>query len=184
MGFEVEVKFHVDDFAKVQDRLKELGAAFHKQKQQIDLYLKHPSRDFASTDEALRLRCDDGRYCVTYKGPKVDAETKTREEIELPLAAGEDTPQQWTRLLEKLGFGRVAEVHKTRSVYGLQVCGFDVEVALDSVQNVGSFVELETQADEARLDEARTMIRNLADRLGVTASERRSYLEMLLESRK
>ena len=44
-----------------------------------------PCRDFAQTDEALRIRTVGDTSFVTYKGPKLDATTKTRRELELPL---------------------------------------------------------------------------------------------------
>ena len=53
--------------------------------------------------------------------------------------------------------------------------------ALDEVDGLGTFVELELSADEASLDEARRTIVSLANELDLGPSERRSYLEMLLE---
>ena len=60
--------------------------------------------------------------------------------------------------------------------------GREVEGALDDVDGVGTFVELELQADEARLDEAQAIISQAGRRAGLGPSERRSYLEMLLEN--
>ena len=50
--------------------------------EQVDTYFSHPARDFAATDEALRIRSIDQENFVTYKGPKLDATTKTRREID------------------------------------------------------------------------------------------------------
>src|SRR5437764_734661 len=61
--------------------------------------------------------------------------------------------------------------------------GFEVEVCLDDVPEVGRFVELEIQAPEEQLDAARTVLLNVAAELGLSVSERRSYLELLLLSR-
>ena len=55
-----------------------------------------------------------------------------------------------------------------------------MEGALDEVDGVGSFVELELQADDAGLDAAKQKISKLAAELHLGPSERRSYLEMLL----
>jgi adenylate cyclase class IV len=63
----------------------------------------------------------------------------------------------------------------------LQRGEWSVEVAVDEVDRLGSFVELEVLASEKTLDAARACVVSLAAELGLSVSERRSYLEMLLE---
>ena len=183
MHFEVEQKFPVADLAAVERRLQALGAVPEGVVEQVDRYFAHPTRDFARTDEALRLRQVGDENHITYKGPKLDAATKTRREIELPLAAGAEQAAQWQSLLEALGFVPAAIVHKTRRRLRLVWQGATVEAALDEVTDVGRYVELELSADEGSLDEARTQIQALARELGLSGSERRSYLELLLAAR-
>ena len=55
-----------------------------------------------------------------------------------------------------------------------------IEVALDRVEGLGSFVELELIAEQAGLESARQCVTSAAARLGLSETERRSYLEMLL----
>ena len=59
-----------------------LAARFHDPAEQVDRYFAHPCRDFARTDEALRLRRDGDDVAITWKGPRIDAATKTRRESE------------------------------------------------------------------------------------------------------
>jgi adenylate cyclase class 2 len=54
-------------------------------------------------------------------------------------------------------------------------------VALDDVEGLGAFVELELMAREDQLDAARAALSQLASQLQLAGSERRSYLELLLE---
>ncbi|HEU5115398.1 MAG TPA: class IV adenylate cyclase, partial [Isosphaeraceae bacterium] len=84
-GFEVEIKFRAADHRALAARLIALGAEASEAQEHEDLYLAHPSRDFARTDEALRLRRVGDQNRVTYKGPKLGGPTKTREEIEVPF---------------------------------------------------------------------------------------------------
>ncbi len=112
--FEVENKFPVPDLAAVEQRLQAYGAQFGQAVEQVDHYFAHPVRDFAKTDEALRLRRIGDSNFVTYKGPKIDQATKTRQELELPLAAGQDLVPRYAQLLLALGFRSVAEVMKRR----------------------------------------------------------------------
>jgi adenylate cyclase class 2 len=180
MPWEVEQKFRVNGFSRIEQGLVACGMALGDTAQQTDHYFNHPARDFARTDEALRLRQDGERNFVTYKGPKIDATTKTRRELELPLPAGDQLISQYRALWEALGFRYVATVHKRRRTAAVHWEQRDFEVVLDEVERLGWFVELETQAGEEELDAARAALASLAARLGLTNIERRSYLELLL----
>jgi adenylate cyclase class 2 len=180
MRFEVEQKFPVADLGEIEQRLIELEATIEPPVVQADLYFAHPARDFAQTDEALRLRRVGKQNFITYKGSKIDATTKTRREIELPLAPGEEAAAQWGELLEALGFKPVVEVRKTRWSANLAWQGQEVQVALDKVEPLGSFVELEIDADEAEVNTAKKCLASLAAELGLGPGERRSYLDLLL----
>jgi len=85
--YEVELKFPVADLPALERRLAELAGRFYAPVDQVDRYFNHPCRDFAQTDEALRLRHHGDGVAITWKGPRIDAATKTRREIELPLFA-------------------------------------------------------------------------------------------------
>lgn len=183
MMLEVETKFPTADFAPLQARLADWGAAGPVERQEADHYFNAPDRDFARTDEALRLRRIGAANFVTYKGPKCDAQTKTRTEIEVPLAQGAEPAEQFVQLLRHLGYRPVAVVRKSRRLYRLERHGFALEVCLDDVEGLGRFAELEIQAPEAQLDPARAVLVQTAADLGLSRAERRSYLEMLLAAR-
>lgn len=180
MQYEVECKYRVNDLAALEAKLHERGATIEPAKQQADIYYNHPARDFAVTDEALRIRRIGEQNFVTYKGPKIDQATKTRREIELPLEPGDAGAARFAELIEALGFRRVAEVRKGRRKAMVEFQGHEVEVALDEVERVGSFAELELSADDGGLDRARACLAALAAELGLSQGERRSYLELLL----
>ncbi len=183
MQYEVEQKFPVPELAPVAARLTELGAAISDSVREIDHYYGHPARDFSTTDEALRIREVSDRCYLTYKGPKIDRTTKTRREIELPLGGRQEVLSGWQSLLEALGLHLVGRVVKDRRRPHLQWEGRPVQATLDEVPQLGCFVELETVVEESQLDAARACIGSLASQLGLSEGERRSYLELLLESR-
>jgi adenylate cyclase, class 2 len=180
MRYEVEMKFPVADPGALQARLAALGASVLSAEAEVDVYFAHPARDFAQTDEALRIRRKGLQSFLTYKGPKIDQYTKTRREIDLPLPPGEEVAQAWIGLVKALGFAVVGEVRKCRRKVHLAWQGRTVECSLDEVQQVGSYVELELIAEDNELDSARACITALAAELGLANSERRSYLEMLM----
>lgn len=180
MAIEVEQKFPVTDPAALRSQLAELGAGQPHEIEQVDIYFAHPARDFAQTDEALRLRCVGADNYITYKGPKLDAQTKTRREIEISLSPGKATAQDAQNLVEALGFRSVREVRKTRTELSLTWHEHQVTVCLDRVVGLGDFVELEIVTPQAGMAAAVAAIDQLAARLRLAGSERRSYLELLL----
>jgi len=173
--YEVELKVAADHDA-VRDRLEALGAEPAGAGEQVDTYFQHPVRDFADTDEALRVRREttDGETVsrVTYKGPLVEAESKTREELE--TAVGDQTTME--AILEELGFEALETVqkHRERFEHG------EYTVTLDTVAGLGEFVEVETQAAavEPAREGAVALLRDLA--LDPDDQIRTSYLGLLL----
>jgi adenylate cyclase, class 2 len=180
MVWEVEQKFLVTAEATVVGRLTELGVQLGPQIEQVDRYFNHPARDFATTDEALRVRQSDAENFVTYKGPRVDQSTKTRQELELPLPTGKEVASDFTRLFEALGFRPVTTVRKLRQSGTIQWEGFLVEISLDVVEEVGNYIELEITADDQSREAATKAVQTLAAHFKLDQNERRSYLELQL----
>jgi adenylate cyclase, class 2 len=175
MAYEVEMKFQATDQARLEVRLTDLGSTIGDPQTEVDVYFAHPARDFAKTDEALRIRRKGSANYITYKGPKIDATTKTRHEIDLPLPPSQQAAEAWTGLLEALGFVAVGEVRKSRRKAHIDWQGRNVEVSLDEINQLGAYVELELIAEADGLDAARANIASLAQALGLEGSERRSY---------
>ena len=180
MQLEVEQKFPISDQARLCEQLLSLGCQFHAPLEQADLYFAHPARNFAQTDEALRLRKSGDEACITYKGPKLDATTKTRRELELPIS-GEQGFERYRELLEALGFRSVMEVRKTRTPGTLRWEDVEIEVALDDVVGLGTFIELELLSSPDDLETAKEKLASLASRLRLQSPQRRGYLDLLLE---
>jgi adenylate cyclase class 2 len=181
MPIEVEQKFAVRDRPALVSRLAALHPSATRTEVQVDTYFAHPSRDFAHTDEALRLRCVDQCNYITYKGPKLDATTKTRREIEIALPPGKSAAAKAGELLTALGFTRVGVVSKRRDHMSVLWQDQEIVIALDTVESLGEFVELEIVSIENEVAVARDRLLSLADHLQLSNAQRRSYLELLLE---
>jgi adenylate cyclase class 2 len=179
---EVEVKYRSADPAAVAAKLAALGGVFADERVETDLYFAAPDRDFKQTDEALRLRRIGATNCLTYKGPRRDTATKTRPEIEVPLADGDEAAADAEKLFVSLGYRPVTTVRKRRTVHRLTRDGFAVEVCFDDADHVGRFVELEILADDAQFEAAKAVLLRTAADLGLTEQETRSYLRMTLEA--
>jgi adenylate cyclase class 2 len=170
---EIELKVRVESLDHVRRKLEQLNAKFCGRVHEHDVYYNAPHRDFSKTDEALRVRYADGKAVVTYKGAKIkNLGLKAREELNTAVKSGEI----FENILTHLGFVRTAEVNKWRENYRL--CG--ASVALDDVEHLGTFVEIEVLAD-ADAHNVKTGIERLAKELGVEGKPiLASYLELLL----
>ncbi len=170
---EVEVKARApDDTAK---RIAALGATLLVVENHHDLYFNSSQRDFRLSDEALRIRIKQEGARLTYKGPKLDQTTKSRLERTVKI----DDPLQMEQILFALGFVLSAEVRKKRAKYSYE----GVVLALDEVEGLGSFVEVEA-AGEGDYEEQRRKVLSILSRLGLHESIRSSYLELLEEKKK
>ena len=176
--YEVEVKVPASHDT-VRDRLAAIEADPAGSVVQEDTYYDAPHRDFPETDEALRIRREtdaDGETeaQLTYKGPLIDTDSKTREEAETAVNDGGELET----ILESLGFDPVARVRKERDRYDAG----EFTVTLDTVEGLGEFVEVETQTTEQNVDAAREEAFSLLERLDLDPADqiRTSYLELLL----
>jgi len=165
---EIEIKCYCDDHDRVKSLLAAAGAQFVETRTERDLYFNHPSRNFAETDEALRLREVNSKCRITYKGPKLSKTTKARIEHET------DTGDYNTMksILLSLGFVESGIIEKERYMYSLS----GMEISVDHVNGLGTFVEIEKTG---RLeDNIEKELFDIAAKLGLTKFERRSYLEL------
>ncbi|HJZ90162.1 MAG TPA: class IV adenylate cyclase [Gemmataceae bacterium] len=177
---EVEAKYRLTDPEAVETRLREWGAAVIADHAEADHYLNAPDRDFARTDEALRLRRIGDQTFLTYKGPRHDAKSKTRPELEVPCPPGDGPAAAFLKLFGHLGYRPVAVVRKRRRIYEWTRDGFTIHASLDDVESVGRFIEIEIVADESKYEAARAIVFGVAAELQLGATETRSYLEQLL----
>ena len=178
---EVEAKFRLPDPPAFRRRLEALAAVPLGEHTEADIYLNAPDRDFARTDESLRLRVGGAGTVLTYKGPRLNRAAKTRVECEAAVPAGPDYAAKMLELLTHLSYKTVAEVSKRRRMHELRRGPFTVHVCEDDVEKVGQFVEIEilVPSDEDA-DAATAVLHELAAHLQLTEPEPRSYLEQLL----
>lgn len=174
---EVEVKAKINSFEEIEEKLLQIGATKSKKEFQEDIYFNSPVVDFAKTDEALRIRTtkenEKINIFITYKGPKIDATSKTRKEIEMSI---EDS-QKCCEIFESIGFKKVRAVRKNRQYYTYK----NFEISLDDVEGLNPYMEIETTLEDGQdYSEAQNEIFKLFEQIGITNGfERTSYLELL-----
>jgi len=169
----IEVEVKARSPPDIEARILDLGGELMGVESHTDLYFSSPFCDFAKTDEALRIRTKEGGARLTYKGAKLDSETKSRRELTVRV----DDPKALEAILESVGFFRAAVVKKRRTKYALG----EAVLCVDEVEGLGSFVEVELSGGDDWLAQKRTALEILA-KLGLSESIRESYLELLDES--
>ena len=114
--YEIEIKLPVKNSQEVLDILKDIGFMVKKEIQEEDIYFNSEYRNIKERDEALRIRksrdCDTGeqKVQINFKGPKIDAVSMSRMELETKVQDGETME----KILTYLGFLPVASVCKVR----------------------------------------------------------------------
>jgi adenylate cyclase, class 2 len=170
---EFELKAKVDDLGPVREALQARGARLDGVRDEHDVYYNHPARDFAVTDEALRVRYAGESAVMTYKGAKLPGtRLKAREELNLAVEDG----SVLEAVLDRLGFRRTAVVQKRRELWTYE----GASVALDEVESLGTFAEVEI-IGEAGDGEVEERVHAIARSIGITGEPiTASYLELVL----
>jgi len=177
----IEVEAKARSKPDTKERIQGLGAKLVGVEHHCDAYFNSPQHDFREADEALRIRVKDQGARLTYKGQKLDLKTQSRQELTVEI----DDPEAMENILTALGFVKSGLVKKVRTKYALG----QAVIALDDVEGLGSFIEVEISgtifgSDEVEADfaEKRDMVMEILARLGLEEPIRESYLELLSKS--
>lgn len=191
LPFEFEMKVLVDNSPEsVYTRLKEQNCTHIKDLREVDYYMDTPERSLASEDQAFRARISKDmtnpeipeRLEITFKGPKIDKISKTREELGFNVK-GNDVSGV-LKVFQRLGFSEVFEIRKNRSLWRHPR---DSLISVDNVDELAPdcYVEAEIISEnltdrEQLIEELTGILTELLDCNGELRSERRSYLELVL----
>jgi adenylate cyclase, class 2 len=141
---EIEVKAYIKNKSKVLEKLNSLGLVFSEPIRQIDtVYTRIPAKtveEYLKNDHFVRIReKSDGKYIFTVKRPlskmvldKLEYETEVKDVSELEHA------------LLLMGYQIANKIIKTRSISQYK----EIEICLDDVEGMGSFIELEKVTEE------------------------------------
>jgi len=182
---EVEVKYSLPDPAALARRMTELAAPLLGEYRQIDTYFNTRGRDFLASDivsEWLRLRTETipgspAHSSINFKRwlPLGSREPSHCDEYESAVADVDAV----RLLLEALGCTAMITVDKTRREW----CLDDVKIALDTVNGLGDFIELEYAGDAPTVPEAAEVLSETITRLGMPFGQqhRCGYPHMLMD---
>jgi adenylate cyclase class 2 len=161
---EAELKARVHEPEVLRGRLRRLADEEHSIYR--DTYYDRPERDLTAEGRELRVRVIETgemrRAVLTYKEPAVDADSGSKPEHETKVAdaATLDT------VFRALGLEHLVAFEKRCANYRFTARGRDMLATVVTVPEIdGTFIELETMADEAdtgaALADVRTVLRDL-----------------------
>lgn len=135
MALEIEIKYPLFNADDVINTLNKGGKSLY-QEHQIDYYFNPPHKNYAADKsnitEWFRVRTVDGKNSINYK----DYSPKTHcIEHETKISSVEDT----LNMLKATGFNNLITVDKFRQSWLVN----DVEISIDNVKELGTFIELE-----------------------------------------
>ncbi|MBI2003354.1 MAG: class IV adenylate cyclase [Candidatus Aenigmarchaeota archaeon] len=142
---EIEMKLYVGaDASSLMAKLAELGWKQTEREDQEDIYYTSKHNDFIKTEECLRVRITPTFEQVTWKPPTSRAMRERgqywKQEINVDITGQSDKIRL---MLRQLDFVEYVAVKKHRLVFRADL---DSIVALDMVEPLGWFVEIETFA--------------------------------------
>jgi adenylate cyclase class 2 len=145
---EIEIQVNIENSKPLIDFLEKNGE-FKSKNHQIDEYFSPAHRDFIKIkpiNEWLRLRNSNGDYFVNYKNwhREKDGKSYHCDEYETKI---EDLTQL-KKILKVLDFKPLIKVDKVRRIWIYK----DYEIAVDSVKNLGDFVEIEYIGKREKVD--------------------------------
>ncbi|NMC35535.1 class IV adenylate cyclase [Candidatus Beckwithbacteria bacterium] len=176
---EIEIKLPLKNPEEVIAFLQKKAKLLAKNTHQKDIYYTPKHRDFLATKypyEWLRLRHSSKGNCITYKHyyPENTKVTDYCDEFESSL----DNISVLEKILTSLDFKTLAVVDKNRSTWDYK----QVEVAIDEVKDLGSFIELEAKRQFPTPQAAKEYLYEILEELHaqVGKEELRGYPYLLL----
>ncbi|HEY4507040.1 MAG TPA: class IV adenylate cyclase [Candidatus Paceibacterota bacterium] len=155
-------------------KLRNAGAEYLGQVTQVDTYYNPPDRDLSETGELLRIRQEGSDYILTYKGPRISGELRTRAKFEFKIT--EAVKNKFLSI-----YSNTAKViAKERSIYRMG----NITITLDRVEHrfngqdslpLGEFMEIRTNDTGAKSE-----IEKVFAELGLNPADvvQESYFEM------
>lgn len=146
---EIEIQVNIENIEPLLNLLGKDGV-FKYENRQIDEYFTPPHKNFVETfpcKEWLRLRNSDGKYSINYKNWYYDENGKSMSYCEERETKIEDI-EQIKDIFKFLDFKPLVVVDKIRKVWNYK----NYEIAVDKVQGLGDYVEMEYIGQEEEAD--------------------------------
>ena len=165
---EVEVKARVTDEARLLSQLDVAGIKLGPGVRQEDVIYSTKTWDFTefnNTENTLRIRRQSGRTLFTLKRGGTNELDGIECEVEVNDA------KQLAEIIRHLGYFEEVRVNKTRRKAKLG----DIEICLDEVEGLGTFIELEKLTQDANTTPIQEELFRLLESWSVKRTDRETH---------
>jgi adenylate cyclase class 2 len=161
---EVEIRAKIKDIDSVKEHLGLIDAQFVDNIEQIDRIFGHPK--FLDKETKIIEGGLSARIRQVNNSSKLEFKEIIRDGGGFEIEAKLDNIDSGIELLEKLDFKEAFTISKTRDVYKYN----DFEIAIDQVEQLGSFIEIEKMVNsKEEINKAREDCLELLDKISSDA---------------
>ncbi|EKD62036.1 MAG: hypothetical protein ACD_52C00322G0003 [uncultured bacterium] len=179
---EIEIKTTLDNPDDVKEFLNENGKLVSKDVFQKDTYFIPTHRDFLNVKypfEWLRLRESQKGFSINYKHfhPENVKKTDYCDEFETKI----ENVEAIKKIFQNLNIKETVVVEKVRTTWMFE----EVEIVIDEVKDLGSYIELETTAHFEKPQEGKKFLYKILKKLNAKVGEEdlRGYPFRILENK-
>ncbi len=163
---EIEVKAKITSLDQTKEKLVSLGCTFSDPIEQFDTIFV--SNDYGKFDEfqtkknIIRIRHANNKFIFTLKQSQTQQLDALEHETEIA------DPEEMKEALKLLGYNEIVKVHKIRRIAKYN----SWTICLDSVTNLGSFIEVEKLTQEADVNSVLAELNAFLTQFGITESDK------------
>lgn len=161
---EIELKFQVDNFDKIESILKGKNEELSEEYHQSDTIYVSDLSDTESKKGSLWLRVRKVNDKIEMNLKKQSSKKMESEEIEFEVSDYDLA----NRFLKTLGYQEWVSVNKIRRYSKYE----NVNICMDKVERLGCFIELELLIDENDNKDYESVLLDYASKLGIDVSRR------------
>lgn len=174
---EVEIRVLLKNASDAEKKLEKKGS-LKKEKNQIDEYFLHPSRDFYASPtirEYIRIRHGEKPTFEYHKAHIKEGKKTHTKEFKVEINAIDKMKE----ILMQLGFRPFVTVKKHRKLYDSQ----DFEASLDTIDDLGTFLEIEAKKDFGGIEKTKQECIRFLKNLGIKyiPAPEKGYPDMLAQ---
>ena len=151
MKIETEEKYYCMEPEKLIALATEYGFKKMKETLETDEYFTDIYSKFIKNRTCLRIRKKNKKYMeITYKG-KSDSLLGQYCKLENNIHANIEDYENYINLFSALGYYSYVEVKKKRITYSLEGDNYQYSIMIDTLPEIGGFVEFEILADQNKM---------------------------------
>jgi putative adenylyl cyclase cyaB len=164
---ELEASYHLgENYEDILEKIKEQNFKLVEDSVEEDTYFTDKNLEFVKSRTCLRTRKTNEDFLeLTYK-PKTDNSTEKYGKKEVNLRLDPKDYEDTKYVINQLGYIEYVSFKKYRQVYSKNINGFEYNIMIDKIDDVGNFIELEILANtEAEKEKLRMELDNFVERM-------------------